>query len=78
MIYFVMDVQLNEPDFLNRLKMDRLLVLSLEGQVIAELSAPSDGWTNEALAAQARLLEPKTMDGAEAFLGSCWVGGTEV
>ncbi len=79
MICFVTDIRAHgEADILMPLRGERLVVRSLDGQVITKVEAPPAGWTHEALVAEALRLEGLTSDGAEAYLGGVWVGSTEV
>lgn len=78
MINFVTDIKEGEPDILGAVKSERLLILALDGSLITEVPAPLNGWTHGTLLDQAIRLKEKTTAGAEAFVGKCWVGSTEV
>lgn len=78
MICFITDIREGEMDILSPVKHEPLLVLGLDGGLIDQVIAPASGWTHDALIAQGERLTPKTKEGADAFLGSVWVGGTEV
>lgn len=77
-ITFITDQIGNEPDLITQVAHEPLIVRSLRGESIARINAPRRGWTHEALCKAALSLEFKTMNGAEAFLGTRWVGSTEV
>lgn len=77
-ICFITDIREGEMDILSPVKHEPLLILGLDGGLIDQVLAPASGWTHDALIAQGERLTPKTKQGAEAFLGSVWVGGTEV
>jgi len=77
-ICFITDIREGEMDILSPVKHEPLLVLGLDGGLIDQVLAPASGWTHDALVTQGERLTPKTKQGAEAFLGAVWVGGTEV
>jgi len=78
MICFITDVWEGEPDILQAVQGEPLQVYGLDGGLIDTIPAPVGGWTHDGLTNQAERLTPKTRDGADAYLGSQWVGGTEV
>lgn len=78
MIKFVTDMREGEIDILSPVMHEALLISSLDGDMIEQIKAPAAGWTHDALEAHAERLIPKTVRGAVAFLGSSWVGSTEV
>lgn len=78
MICFVTDVWEGEPDILQAVRGESLQVYDLDGGLIGTIPAPADGWGHDALECQAERLALKTRDGADAYLGSQWVGSTEV
>ena len=55
-----------------------LHVIGLDGFLIATLQPPPEGWTHNRLQDQAQRLRDDTRDGADAWLGSRWIGSTEV
>lgn len=77
-ICFITDIREGEMDILSPVKHEPLLVLGLDGGLIDQVLAPASGWTHDALVTQGERLTPKTKQGADAFLGAVWVGGTEV
>ncbi len=79
MICFVTDIQHDrEPDILGPVRNMMLTVRDLDGAEIAAVAAPDGGWTHPALVLTAQELAVKTDGGADAFIGGCWVGSTEV
>lgn len=69
----------HEPDILTECKHQNLLVMSLEGQQLALIIAPREGWSHERLCDLNACFPPQwTVCGAEAYLGQQWVGSTEV
>ena len=79
MVKFITDMQEGEIDILSPVKHETLIIKTLDGELIREIDPPAaGGWTHEALCNQAELLDSETELGAEAYLGSCWVGSTEV
>lgn len=78
MITFITDVRPGETNILTSIRYSRLLVTSLEGEVLSSLPAPQQGWTTQTLNAEAERLIPLTRWGADAYLGHHWVGSTEV
>lgn len=49
MITFITDVRPGETNILTSIRYSRLLVTSLEGEVLGSLPAPQQGWTTESL-----------------------------
>jgi len=78
MITFITDNQPGEPDILAPLRHEALLIADLSGNVIDWVPPPRGGWTHELLVQAAERYAPRTRNGANAFLGGSWVGGTEV
>jgi hypothetical protein len=72
-ITFITDIQSNEPDILEEIKMEKLRVLSLSGLSLLVIPAPTGGWSHASLVQLCQL-----PDEADAFLGTTWIGSTEV
>jgi hypothetical protein len=79
MLKFITDQRGNEPDILSAIKNERLMIVSIENQLLATYDAPKDGWTHELLELMADEF-PKQWSfcGADALIGNEWVGSTEV
>lgn len=80
MIRFITDIQSQqEPDILTPNRFNRLLIVSLEGQLLAGYNAPMSGWTHDVLVRLSRLF-PQQWEycGADALLGDQFVGSTEI
>lgn len=78
MITFITDVIGSEPDILTDHCCSSLTILDLAGTPIQTFDAPCGGWTHSLLVSTASGLQSETVNGAEAFLGTSWVGSTEV
>ena len=78
MIYFITDRRPAEHDILTPLRHVPLRITTLEGTHITTLQPPATGWTHELLDQHAHRLTHDTRDGADAWLGSRWVGSTEI
>jgi len=78
MITFITDIQEGETDILAPVKTEELTIQDLEATMIAKIPAPIGGWTHRNLESLSRSIAGKTRRGANAFLGSSWIGGTEV
>jgi len=78
MLNLVTDQRADEPDILSSVMHEAFEIRSLAGDVLKLVVAPVEGWTHEQLVAVSALHEPITHDGADAYLGGVWVGGTEV
>ena len=78
MIYFITDRRPGEPDILPSLVHQPLRITSLDGAPIRTIQPPTDGWTHDRLEREARNLAEITKNGADAWLGTTWVGSTEV
>ena len=78
MIQFITDVRGSEPDILTSLSFFSLSIIDLDGAAIQAFDAPCGGWTHSRLVSIACALESKTAHGAEAYLGTSWVGSTEL
>lgn len=76
---FITDVQGNEPVLLTpEVVNEKLLIVSLEpgARILFQYAAPVGGWTHSSLCAlDIPLLR---LEAANAYLGGCWVGSTEV
>lgn len=81
-ITMITDIQPGEPDILQQVRLEDLLIKDLEGKYICTIKAPGgNGWTHELLCAASDDLHNGPLDlsmGADAYLGSVWVGSTEV
>jgi len=86
MLTFITDRQTRrdgtqERDLLTGRRLAPLVIRSLEGEKIAEV-LPSGPWTHDTLTGLVPGLEAMFADqlkqGADAYLGGQWVGGTEV
>ncbi|MBF6615556.1 MAG: hypothetical protein ITG07_02405 [Candidimonas sp.] len=75
---FITDVRGNEPDLLAATKHLTLKIRDLDGATIKTIPAPATGWTHDRLLAIAARHEDLVFEGADAYLGDCWVGSTEV
>ncbi|MFG0337729.1 hypothetical protein ACF8FF_07325 [Pseudomonas sp. zjy_13] len=78
MLNLVTDQRPGEPDLLATVKHLALEIRSLDGSVLATVTAPASGWTHEQLTAVAMQHEAITRDGADGYLGAQWVGSTEI
>lgn len=80
MIHFITDIQHErEPDILAHKPTERLLIISLEHQLLASYNAPKDGWTHEILIRLSRYFCSQwNFCGCDAIIGELWVGSTEV
>lgn len=80
MIKFITDIQhKDEPDLLSNVSNKRLMIVSIEGQLLATYNAPTIGWTHELLVRLTRYFPSEWgYCGAEALLGEQWVGSTEI
>lgn len=77
-ISLVTDVMPGEPDILSPVKHCALIITDFDGDKIKDIPAPAGGWTHEALMALAETVSIPAGDGANAHLGDCWIGSTEV
>lgn len=66
----------NERDLLLEHEHDKLSIRNLEGVELACYLAPVQGWTHDALECVDYL--SVSPDGWEAYLGSQWIGSSEV
>lgn len=78
MIFFITNILEGENDILSSIKNEILYIVSLDGILMEKITPPEQGWTHSLLEKQAKILEHKTSLGADAFIGSKWVGSTEV
>lgn len=78
MICFITDTKNGECDVLEGLKTEVLIIRSLEGELCIEIKPPGLGWSHEQLVEAGAKLNNVVKGGADAFLGSAWVGSTEV
>lgn len=81
-ITFVTDQRPGEPDLLSGHQLEALTIMDLDRSKVLLRILPSGPWTHEALVETgdgiAQMLPQEIENGVEAFLGSQWVGGTEV
>ena len=78
MIHLVTDRRSGERDILTPVKHEPLQVRTLDGDSVLSLDPPGEGWTHRRLCETVREHEALTRDGADAYLGSEWIGSTEV
>lgn len=79
MIHLVTDVGCAEPDILMPGRGQPLLIKNLEGDLLQTIPAPELGWSHRQLMDETSKLSAQfTNQGADAFLGSEWIGSTEV
>lgn len=80
MLTFVTDIQTtHEPDILATVKDKPLLLLTIDGQLLARYEAPQGGWTHLALCRMNRFIMPAWSElNIDAFLGEQWVGSSEI
>ncbi|AUI88858.1 hypothetical protein BS333_21020 (plasmid) [Vibrio azureus] len=80
MIRFITDIKSpQEPDILTPNRFNQLLIVSLEGQLLATYNAPMNGWTHDVLVRLSRLFPQQWgYCGADALLGDQFVGSTEI
>lgn len=78
MITFVTDVRQGEVAFPYCVFTRPILIYDLDGSKLLKRPAPEIGWTHESLCKLSESLSDITRDGADAYLGSTWVGSTEV
>lgn len=79
-ITFITDiVHSSEPDLLSGNQHQTLLIVSLEGQLLGRYAPPKNGWSHKRLCELATTF-PHQWDfcGADAILGTQFVGSTEV
>ncbi|MBK4772801.1 MAG: hypothetical protein FT726_24670 [Pantoea sp. Morm] len=74
-MHYCTDQRAGEPDILMPIKNGKLIIRSLEGQIIHSQAAPENGWTHLLLCE----VQPEGMEfGADAWLDDVWIGSTEV
>ncbi|GAD91268.1 hypothetical protein VHA01S_080_00080 [Vibrio halioticoli NBRC 102217] len=80
MLTFITDiVNPKEPDLLANNQHETLLIISLEGQLLGRYTPPKGGWSHETLCDLAECF-PQQWEfcGADALIGQCFVGSTEI
>ena len=77
MIHFITDRRPGQSDILPGAAHHPLSVTRLDGALIATVEPPAGGWTHELLEQEAERLREDTRAGADAWLGTTWVGSTE-
>ena len=78
MIYFSTDHRPDETDILTPIKDLTLVIKDIDDSPIFVVAAPPGGWTHALLDTRARkLLECVVSRGANAFVGTVYVGTTE-
>lgn len=81
-ITFVTDQRPGEPDILQGVQLQPLLIRSIDSSQVLLRVLPSGPWTHEALVETGRgieqMLSADIERGVNAYLGSQWVGSTEV
>jgi len=79
MLTFVTDIcSPSEPDILQPVLFEDLVITNHDGEEIARRRPPAGGWSHVLLTELAEELDSLTRDGAEAAIGGVWVGSTEV
>lgn len=79
MITIVTDIRgETEPDILASVCFDTFSARSLAGEHLLTRPAPAGGWSHALLCELAQEIEHLTNEGADAYVGSVWVGSTEV
>jgi hypothetical protein len=78
MLHLVTDQRPGEPEILSTVMHAVFEIRSLDGEVLKAVNAPSTGWTHELLVAIAVEHAAITRCGADGYLGTQWVGSTEV
>lgn len=79
MITIIADTQgQSEADILAPVCREDFQARSLRGELLLARPAPAEGWSHTLLCELAQDIEHLTADGADAFVGSVWVGSTEV
>lgn len=77
-MHFITDIKNGEVDILSDIMQNDLIFRDLDDRAIATIPAPPTGWSHEALTQEGNALSEKLKQGANAYLGQSWVGGTEV
>ncbi|EHA16166.1 MULTISPECIES: hypothetical protein [Halomonadaceae] len=81
-IKFVTDQWFGEPDILMEHQHEPLTIQDLDRKKVLLSVLPSEPWTHEALEETGRgieqMLPQEVAEGVDAFLGTQWVGSTEV
>ncbi|QGQ72499.1 hypothetical protein [Halomonas sp. PA16-9] len=81
-ITFVTDQSPGEPDILQGVQLQPLLIRPLGSSQVLLRVLPSGPWTHDALVETGRgieqMLATEIEQGVDAYLGSRWVGSTEV
>lgn len=81
-IKFVTDQWPGEPDILAGHQLEPLTIQDLDRTKVLLRVLPSGPWTHEALEETGRgieqMLPQEVAEGVDAFLGTQWVGSTEV
>ena len=78
MVYFITEVQGDEPDILSLVYREDLCIHGLDGKIITTILAPGIGWTHQSLEAQNPKIEELGVEGCDVYLGGSWVGSSEV
>ena len=82
MIKIITDIKGSEPDILTAYQLGDLVVKSGREQVIFRADAPPQGWTTERLQQvcdeYCRETVETSFDVIDAYVGTQWVGSTEV
>ena len=68
----------DEPDILTPVKHEPLQIRTLDGDIVASLDPPDGGWSHDSLHDIVRTYDVRTCNGADAYLGTSWIGSTEV
>ena len=79
MLKFITNIENGEPDILSSVAEKSLMILSLDGQLLARYEPPLDGWTHDRLTQLASKFPHQwNYCGADALLGESFVGSTEI
>ena len=79
MISIITDIQgETEPDILAPVRYENIQARSLAGVLLLERPAPVEGWSHVLLCDLTHDIEHLTGEGANAYVGTVWVGSTEV
>lgn len=80
MLKFITDIRNpKEPDILPDVKNGRLLIVSLDHQLLGSYEPPQEGWSHDKLNELSQTFpEEWSLCGADAIINDQWIGSTEV
>jgi hypothetical protein len=78
MLTFITDTGVSEPDILSPVAREALVINTLAGVELMVFPAPAQGWSHDQLMSVSTQHEDAFVEGADAYLGTVWVGSTEV